>query len=106
MQINHPIPMLAGLSPQEFMDKYWQKKPLLIKGAFKDFKPVLSRTELFKLAESEEVQSRLVEHQTINNQSKWVVKRGPIKGKDKPPFNKEAWTLLLQGVDLINAQAA
>ena len=61
MQINQPLTHLGGISPKEFMEKYWHKKPLLIKGAFKDFKPVLSRAELFQLAQSDEVHSRLVQ---------------------------------------------
>ena len=98
--------MLGGLSPKKFMAEYWQKKPLLIKGAFKDFKPVLSRAQLFELAASDEVQSRLIESQNLDKQTHWSVKNGPIKGRDKPAFTKEAWTLLVQGVDLINAEAA
>jgi len=106
MQINQPLSLLAGLSPEAFMKKYWHKKPLLIKGAFKDFKPVLSRAELFKLAQSDEVQSRLVQHHLVNDQLTWEVKHGPVMAKDKPAFSKEAWTLLLQGVDLVNERAA
>jgi len=106
MQINQPTPMLGGLSPKKFMAEYWQKKPLLIKGAFKDFKPVLSRAQLFELAATDEVQSRLIESQNLDKQTHWSVKNGPIKGRDKPAFTKEAWTLLVQGVDLINAEAA
>ena len=106
MQINQPLTLLAGLSPKEFMKKYWHKKPLLIKGAFKDFKPVLSRAELFKLAQSDEVQSRLVQHQFMKDHLIWDVKHGPFKAKDKPAFSKEAWTLLLQGVDLVDERAA
>ena len=98
--------MLAGLSPKEFMQKYWQKKPLLIKGAFKDFKPVLSRAELFELAESDEVQSRLIQAKLLDGKTQWSVYHGPITGRGKPSFSEEAWTLLVQGVDLVNADAA
>jgi 50S ribosomal protein L16 3-hydroxylase len=109
MQINEPSPMLGDLSPQEFMRRYWHKKPLLIKGAFKDFKPVLSRAQLFDLAASDEVHSRLVQYHAgegKSHQSGWEVRSGPIKGRDKPAFTKEAWTLLVQGVDLVNKEAA
>ena len=106
MQINQPLPILAGLSPTEFMEKYWHKKPLLIKGAFKDFKPVLTRAELFRLAESDEVHSRLVAYLDQGDLPAWSVKHGPIKGKEKPAFTRAAWTLLVQGVDLINKDAA
>jgi len=106
MNLNQPISMLAGLSPKEFMQKYWQKKPLLIKGAFKDFKPVLSRAQLFELAESDEVHTRLIEAKHLDGHTKWSVKYGPITGRARPSFTQESWTLLVQGVDLINADAA
>ena len=109
MQINEPIQMLGDLSPKEFMRSYWHKKPLLVKGAFKDFKPVLTRAELFNLASSDEVHSRLVQYHAGEgklHQSSWEVRSGPIKSRDKPSFTKEAWTLLVQGVDLVNKDAA
>lgn len=106
MQINQPLTHLGGISPKEFMEKYWHKKPLLIKGAFKDFKPVLSRAELFQLAQSDEVHSRLVQAPQGDDQLHWKVKTGPFQAKDKPAFTKQAWTLLVQGVDLVNDEAA
>jgi 50S ribosomal protein L16 3-hydroxylase len=107
IQINKPTPMLGGLTPSEFMEQYWQKKPLLIKAAFKDFKPVLSRAQLFELAGSNEVQSRLIERgANTDSCESWRVKHGPIKPKERPAFSKEGWTLLVQGVDLVSAQAA
>ncbi|NBW56166.1 MAG: cupin domain-containing protein, partial [Betaproteobacteria bacterium] len=42
------------------MRRYWQKKPLLIRQAVLGMQPMLSRQQLFALAESEEVESRLV----------------------------------------------
>lgn len=120
MQINQPLPMLAGLSPQEFMAQYWQKKPLLIKGAFKDFKPVLSRAELFKLAAREDVYSRLVKREGPQDSGDdrarsarsavrvddWSVVTGPINARAKPAFTQKDWTLLVQGVNLYVPQAA
>ena len=41
-----PREMLGGLSPAQFMRRYWQKKPLLIRNAFPDFKPFLNRQAL------------------------------------------------------------
>ncbi|NQW65671.1 MAG: cupin domain-containing protein, partial [Burkholderiales bacterium] len=42
------------------MRRYWQKKPLLIRQAVAGIQPMLTRQQLFALAESEDVESRLV----------------------------------------------
>ncbi|HXE49221.1 MAG TPA: cupin domain-containing protein, partial [Ramlibacter sp.] len=45
MNVTHPSPLLGGLSPRQFMSRYWQKKPLLVRGAVSGFTPLLSRAE-------------------------------------------------------------
>lgn len=100
---NQPLQLLGGISPAEFMSKYWQKKPLLIRNAIPDFKPLLSRTELFELAEQEDVESRLI----LANGDKWKLSHGPFTNpasKSLPSLKKSNWTLLVQGVDMHAAQ--
>ena len=96
MDVNQPLPLLAGLTPAQFMRRHWQKKPLLVRGAISDFKPVVSRAELFKLAARAEVESRLI----VANGAHWSMKQGPFAPRGLPALNKDAWTLLVQGVDL------
>jgi len=60
MHVNKPLTLLGGISPAEFMNTYWQRKPLLVRQAIPEFKALLSRPELFDLAEHNEVESRLV----------------------------------------------
>lgn len=100
IKINDPLQLLGGISPAEFMSTYWQKKPLLIRNAVPDFKPLLSRSELFELAEQEGVESRLI----VANGAKWAMSHGPILRKSLPALKKPNWTLLVQGVDLHDAQ--
>ena len=97
---NEPLQLLGGISPAAFMSQYWQKKPLLIRNAIPDFKPLLSRTELFKLAEQDEVESRLI----VANGDKWKLSHGPVTPKSLPALKKSNWTLLVQGVDMHDAQ--
>ncbi|MDO8769052.1 MAG: cupin domain-containing protein [Burkholderiaceae bacterium] len=100
MKPNEPLQLLGGISPAEFMAKYWQKKPLLIHNAVPDFKPLLSRAELFELAEQEGVESRLI----VSNGAKWAMSHGPMQRKSLPALKKPNWTLLVQGVDLHDAK--
>jgi 50S ribosomal protein L16 3-hydroxylase len=60
--VDLPAQMLGGMTPTRFMQRYWQKKPLLIRNAFPGFQPLLSRPELFALAAQESVESRLIVH--------------------------------------------
>ncbi len=94
MNVKLPLPLLGGISPEQFMSQYWQKKPLLIRAAVPDFKPLVSEKELLDFSANDEVESRLVE-QTAKG---WKLTAGPI---DKlPSVKNKAWTLLIQGMDI------
>jgi len=99
MDITQALPLLGGISPQVFMKRYWQKKPLLVRQAVPGFKPLLDRAELFELAADEDVQSRLVVHDTGKTPG-WRLAHGPFARKALPPLKQPGWTLLVQGVDL------
>ncbi|MES2879413.1 MAG: cupin domain-containing protein, partial [Pseudomonadota bacterium] len=99
MDVGQPLQLLGGLSPQLFMKRHWQKKPLLVRQAFSNFKPLLDRTELFELAAREDVQARLV-IQDSEEKSGWRLKNGPFERRALPALKRPGWTILLQGVDL------
>ena len=104
MQIEQALPLLGGISPAQFMRRYWQKKPLLVRGAVTDWKALklpLPRAELFELAGQEGVESRLIQ---LKNDA-WSVKHGPFGRRQIPSLKTEDWTLLVQGVDLHNDAA-
>ncbi len=98
MNTHTPLTLLGGLSATEFMRDYWQRKPLLVRQAFPNFKPLLSRSQLFELAQNENVESRLVLGQD-SAAREWQLKRGPFKKRDFPKLSERDWTLLVQGVD-------
>jgi len=95
MNIAHATPLLGGLTPQVFMRRHWQKKPLLVRGAYPGGTPPISRAELFELAAREDVQSRLVVH----GDAGWSLAHGPFARRALPPLKQPRWTLLVQGVD-------
>ncbi|MDO9313514.1 MAG: cupin domain-containing protein [Burkholderiaceae bacterium] len=101
MQIDIPTPLLGGLSPQAFMRRHWQKKPLLIRQALPEGVPELDRAALFALAATDGVESRLIERRGAN----WKLRHGPFTRRQLPPLTRPDWTLLVQGVDL-HAHAA
>ncbi len=94
MDITLKTPLLGGLSPEQFMRRHWQKKPLLVRQAMPGLQPPLTRAQLAQLAAGDDAESRLVTH----FDGRWHLRQGPI-GK-LPPFAKPGWTLLVQGLDL------
>lgn len=98
MDTQQPLSLLGGLAPAQFMRRYWQKKPLLVRQAIAQFAPPVLRAELFALAGGEGVESRLV--QSIKGA--WKLRHGPFGRRSLPPLQQPGWTLLVQGVDLHN----
>ena len=99
MNVKHPLALLGGLTPTEFMQRHWQRKPLLVRQAIPNFSPLLTRPDLFELAAQEGVESRLVKGADQGRRA-WQMQQGPFKRRTIPPLSERDWTLLVQGVDL------
>ena len=99
MKSDFPLQLLGGLSPQLFMKRHWQKKPLLVRQAIANFQPLLNRTELFELASRDDSQARMV-IQDPGKTPGWRFKHGPFERRALPALKRPGWTLLVQGVDL------
>jgi len=89
--------LLGGLSPRTFLRRYWQKQPLLIRGAFPEFTPPVSADELAGLACEEGVESRLVLQ--TGKALGWKLRQGPFRHQDFRKLPGSRWTLLVQDVD-------
>ena len=96
-----PLTHLGTMPVAQFMRRYWQRRPLLIRNALPDFETPLAASSLFALAGREEVESRLV-----TAFDGWRMQPGPIARRRIPPLGKPGWTLLVQGVDLHDDRAA
>ncbi|WP_042958965.1 ribosomal protein uL16 3-hydroxylase [Erwinia tasmaniensis] len=77
----------------DFIQRYWQKRPVVLKRGFKNFIDPISPDELAGLAMENEVDSRLVSHQD----GKWQVGHGPFESYDH--LGENNWSLLVQAVD-------
>ena len=86
---------LGGLTAQQFLKEYWQKKPLLIRNAFPGFTGVLTPDEIAGLACSDDMQSRLVTEKS----GKWKLLNGPFAEEDFAKLPKTKWSLLVQGIN-------
>jgi 50S ribosomal protein L16 3-hydroxylase len=99
MKTDLPLALLGGLSPEQFMKRHWQKKPLLIRQAIPGLSPLLSRSELIDMAERDDVLSRLVQRK---EGGKWAISHGPFSRRALPAFKTPNWTVLIQSVDLFH----
>ncbi|TQF70571.1 cupin domain-containing protein [Pseudoalteromonas luteoviolacea] len=91
---------INGMTQQEFLSNYWQKKPLLIKGGFTNFEDPLSAEELAGLAMEEAIESRLI----TNHEGNWQAHHGPFEDFSK--LTDTHSTLLVQAVDHWHPPAA
>ncbi len=99
MSIDQPLALLGGLSPSQFMQRHWHKKPLLVRQAIAGFAPPVLRTELLALAGQEGVESRLIQ---LQDGGGWTLRHGPFARRSLPTLQTPRWTVLVQGVDLHN----
>lgn len=87
---------LGGITPQEFLDNYWEKKPLLIKNAVSDIEEYASGEDLKELAFDESFETRII---TLDN-NQFEVKDGPLTEAD---FSKDKWTLACHNLNLLDS---
>ena len=93
--------LLGGISPETFMRRHWQKKPLLVRQALPGVQPPVTRAQMFALAQQEDVESRLI----VAKGDTWKLRHGPLPRQALPAVKQPRWTLLVQGLDLHVAEA-
>ncbi|MBI3714879.1 MAG: cupin domain-containing protein [Betaproteobacteria bacterium] len=93
--------LLGGLSAARFLREHWQKKPLLIRGAFAPGFEPLTKREVFTLAARDEAESRLISRRG----RRWELQHGPIGKRDIAAVGDAPWTILVQDVQHFSAEA-
>jgi 50S ribosomal protein L16 3-hydroxylase len=88
------INLLGNLSPQAFLQEYWQKKPLLIRNAIPHFNNFLTKKNIIDLSANENAQARLVSFE----KNKWSLAYSPFKKREIAKTNTCA-TLLIQNIN-------
>ncbi len=94
---NHKWPVLGKLSQRDFLSRYWQKRPLLIKQALLPFPNLITPEELAGMACDPAVESRLIIEK--GGKTPWELRRGPFKPSTFKKLPKKKWTFLVNGVD-------
>jgi len=96
---------MLALDQAEFLARYWQREPLLLRAAVPDFAPPVSAEELAGLAMEPEVESRIAECSgDPATAAAWQLEHGPFATS---AFDRHhPWTLLVQGVDQLLDEVA
>jgi len=89
--------VLGGITPSAFLRDYWQKKPLLVRGAFPEWSVSLLPQDLLSLACREEVLSRLILEDI--GEYPWELQIGPFEPRDFADLPDRGWTILVGDVD-------
>ena len=93
--------LLNGLTPAQFLQRHWQKKPLLARGSLPEFADLVNQRSLTELALLPEAEARLI----TRKGRRWDVRHGPFRRQDFAKLPDRNWTLLVQGVDLLLPRA-
>lgn len=108
------------MPPARFLRDYWQKRPLLIRGAFPDFTSPLQPDDLAGLACMDGALARIVvssrkraktrgpgsRPRRVQNDRHWAVRTGPFDDDTFAKLPESCWTLLVQDVDKWDAGTA
>ncbi len=86
-----------GMAPRAFLRDYWQKRPLLIRGAFPGYVSPIEPEDLAGLACEDGVLARLIQHDRARDG--WTVRSGPFPEDLFPALGDRDWTLLVQDMD-------
>ena len=95
--MSQPLDVLGGITAEQFLTEYWQKKPLLVRNALPEIAGLLEPHDVMELALDENVTARLIK-QKDKDPNQWSVKSSPLIKADFQKMPK-LWTLLVQAVD-------
>ena len=87
--------LLGGRSTRTFLADHWQKRPLVVRGAWPRFADPVSVSDLFRLAARADCESRLV----IRDGGRWQLEHGPLRPGRARRLPARRWTLLVQGLN-------
>ena len=95
--MSQPLDVLGGITAEQFLSEYWQKKPLLVRNALPEIAEILVPDDVMELALDENTTARLIK-QKDKDPNQWTVKNSPLVKGDFQKMPK-FWTLLVQAVD-------
>ncbi|PID51384.1 MAG: ribosomal oxygenase [Pasteurellales bacterium] len=93
--MNIPFCLPQDITPEDFLQNYWQKKPLVIRNGMPQIIGLFTPDDIIDLAKEENVTARLVKKY---DESKWTVKTSPLDSNDFDSL-PEHWSVLVQNLE-------
>ena len=94
--MNMTLTLPDGMTKNEFLRDYWQKKPLYIPAAVNGFTDPLEPEQLAGLACEEEIAARIILDEGNDN---WLVRHNPFNEDDFTSLPETHWTVLVQDLN-------
>lgn len=94
--------LLGGLSAEQFLTEYWQKKPLLVRQAVPGFQGLIDPAGLNDLACRDDAISRIVRFE----KQQWQLAHGPFDRRQLKHWQQGAWTILVSNLNHFLPEAA
>jgi 50S ribosomal protein L16 3-hydroxylase len=88
---------LGDIDVDEFLDRYWQREPCLLRGVLDGYDFPLDGDDLAGLACEPLAESRLIEGPDPDGG--WALRHGPFEESDFDALGDACWTLLVQDVE-------
>ena len=88
--------LLGGLTIEAFLENYWQKKPLLIRGAISGYTSPITSDDLLRIACEDDAEARLILEK--DGDYPWQLLYGPFE-ENFDDMPESHWTLLVQEVN-------
>ncbi|MDP8033728.1 cupin domain-containing protein [Pasteurella atlantica] len=96
--MNIPFCLPEEITPEIFLQNYWQKKPLIIRNGLPQIIGLFTPDDIIDLSQEEDVVARLVKTYKNNEQLEWQVKTSPLTKTDFENL-PEQWSVLVQNLE-------
>ena len=95
-----PLCLPSNITPEQFLNDYWQKKPLLIKQGLPQLIGMFEPEDMLGLALEEDAAARLLTQAATKpiDEPQWQVKKSPLSEADFDNL-PEQWTVLVQNLE-------
>ncbi|MDP8177726.1 cupin domain-containing protein [Pasteurella skyensis] len=96
--MNIPFCLPEDITPEIFLQNYWQKRPLVIRNGLPQIVGLFTPEDIIDLAKEEDVTARLVKKYFNNDEQQWLVKNGQLNEEDFEDL-PEHWSVLVQNLE-------
>ncbi|MDO4698450.1 MAG: cupin domain-containing protein [Pasteurellaceae bacterium] len=96
--MNIPFCLPENITPEDFLQNYWQKRPLVIRNGLPQIVGLFEPADIIELAQEQDVTARLIKTHQTSEGEKWSLKRSPLVAEDFEEL-PEQWSVLVQNLE-------